>query len=137
LGALQRRLEAVEDRTGVRTRLRAHDFHRLPSGVEEGLYRVAQEALNNTLKHSGATQVSVEIKSQGEYVALEVSDNGCGFELNLGDGHGGMGLRGMLERTQKMGGKLSVVSAPGQGTTVTAVVLADAPVTHPFSFAPA
>ena len=137
LGALYRRLETVEQRAGVQTRLvvtdkngRLHpmpavgsaamnDFYRLPPPVEQGLYRIIQEALNNALKHSGATRVSVAILLGSSTLAVEVTDNGLGYDVtNEAADRRGFGLPGMRERVQQLHGRLTIDSTPGQGTTV-------------------
>ncbi|MGH2620012.1 MAG: sensor histidine kinase [Anaerolineales bacterium] len=118
LAALRSRLEAVEDRAGVRTSLKVEGDGRLSHNLEAGLYRVVQEALNNALKHSGAEQVTVSLNIGPELVALEVADDGIGFDSQAAHSGGGLGLRGMVERAQELGGKLSLQSEPGQGTRI-------------------
>jgi len=118
VAALRARLEAVEDRAGVHTALEVEGDSRLPAALEAGLYRVVQEALNNALKHSGAVQVTVSLKIGPEQVALEVADDGIGFDTQAAQSGGGLGLRGMVERAQELGGELSLQSEPGQGTRI-------------------
>ena len=77
-GALQQRLDAVEARVGVKTRLLVEGLIDLPSHVEEALYRVTEEALNNTLKHAAATSVEVRIHTHAGRLELEVRDDGQG-----------------------------------------------------------
>jgi signal transduction histidine kinase len=92
--------------------------------VEESLYRLAQEALTNVVKHARASTVHVRLvwtETAGAFVKLEVSDDGVGFDAFL-DRPGHLGLRMMAERTAKLGGTLHVESAPGRGTTVSAVI---------------
>jgi signal transduction histidine kinase len=79
---------------------------------------VAQEALNNALKHGRPHQVSVIIRSGGGRVEMEIVDDGQGFDLDGVDGGGGMGLLSMQERIDRLGGELEVDSEPGQGTKV-------------------
>lgn len=118
VAALRSRLKSVEDRAGVLTTLDVEGDGRLPQLLEAGLYRIVQEALNNALRHSGAEKVSVSLKIGSEEVALEVADDGIGFDLQAERSGGGLGLRGMAERAQDLGGKLSLKSKPGQGTRV-------------------
>lgn len=118
VGAIQQRLDAVERRSGVKAHLLANEMVRLPSYVEEGLYRIAQEALNNALKHAMATTLTVRIHAADGYVELEVADNGKGFDPNAPTHKEGMGLVGMRERVKRLGGTLWLDSAPGQGTRV-------------------
>ncbi len=117
-GALQQRLDAVEKRAGVDVRLLVEGEIELPTSVGEGLYRIAQEALNNILKHAKATRVTVRIHSENSRVALEIVDNGTGFDPDEMTDYGGMGLASMRERAEKLGGSLTVLSKPGQGTTI-------------------
>jgi len=124
-GALLRRLDAVEKRAGVDARILADDLVELTPQVEEGLYRIAQEALNNALKHAEAESVVVRIAADNGRVVLEVRDDGRGFDPEAVDGVGGMGLASMDERARALGGALTIASTPGGGTTVRVAVAAD------------
>jgi signal transduction histidine kinase len=126
LGALHQRLEAVEKRAGVNARLIADAIVQFPRPVEEGLYRIAQEALNNALKHAAASNVVVRLANEDSRTVLEVEDDGRGFIVDSADGRGGMGLANMRERARKLGGSLAVLSAPGRGTIVRATVATSA-----------
>jgi signal transduction histidine kinase len=119
-GALHARLEAVEGRGGLHVLWHVEGDGRLPITVEKELYRIAQEALNNVLKHSRAKQVAITLRlsSAGERLYLEISDDGVGFTPALAGEKGGLGLRGMQERAERIGGTLLVESAPGHGTKV-------------------
>jgi signal transduction histidine kinase len=92
--------------------------------VEEGLYRIAQEALNNALKHAGASLVTVRLRTVDGWVTLEVADNGIGFDPAAASG--GMGLTNMRERAERLGARLAIESRPGEGTQIT-VELVGAP----------
>ena len=124
VGALQQRLDAVERRAGVDARLLIEGKIELAAAVEEALYRIAQEALNNALKHAMATSVTVHVCAEDDRVTgertvrLEVVDNGRGFNPDALDDTGGLGLVSMRERTEKLGGTLTVISSPGKGTTI-------------------
>ena len=120
--ALQQRLDAVEKRAGMDARLISDELPPLPDQVAEGLYRIAQEALNNVLKHAQTDAVSVTIRADGESVALEVVDDGQGFDTEAVRAGGGMGLVGMHERAAQLGGDLTIDSAPDQGTKVKVTV---------------
>ena len=122
VGALQQRLDAVEKRAGVEARLIVEAITELPPIVEEGLYRIAQEALNNSLKHAAATIVTVKIMADDQQATLEIMDNGRAFDLKAVSRTGGMGLTSMHERAEKLGGKLTIFSKPGQGTKICAHV---------------
>ncbi len=118
VGALRQRLDAVERRAGVQARLQADTMLDLPRQIEEALYHIAQEALNNTLKHAAATTVTVRVEASDGRVELEVTDNGSGFDPTAGNGQGGLGLISMQERVEKLGGTLTILSTPGGGTKV-------------------
>lgn len=95
----------------------------LPAEAEITLVRVAQEALANVLKHAGASRAVMTLSYMSDLVALDVIDNGVGFDP--GSGHtdtpeGGFGLKAMGERIGQLGGSLIVESAPGEGTTLVA-----------------
>ncbi len=96
----------------------AEDVVELPASVEEGLYRIAQEALNNALKHATATSVTVYFRANDAKVELEVVDDGRGFDSSAIDDQRGMGLASMQERAEKLGGLLAIDSGPGVGTKV-------------------
>jgi signal transduction histidine kinase len=116
--ALQARLDSVEARVGMETDFRVEGDGRLSPEVEEGLYRIAQEALNNTLKHAQARKVTVLLHHNQRTVTLEICDDGKGFEPMEAREGGGFGLRGMEERATRMGGNLTVDSKLGKGTNV-------------------
>jgi nitrate/nitrite-specific signal transduction histidine kinase len=117
-GALRARLEAVEERLGVQTELEVEGEGPLPREMEAALYRITQEALNNALKHSQAAWVRVRMRQHGHDVAVEVVDDGIGFDPEAVRGQGGFGLRGLEERVAALDGTLAVLSSPGHGTTI-------------------
>lgn len=82
------------------------------------VWRVAQEAVRNTLRHAGATELSVEVRSQGPLTVLEVVDDGCGFDPAEAVDRTHFGLRGLESLIADAGGTLEVTSSPGRGTTV-------------------
>ncbi|OKK08630.1 diguanylate cyclase [Streptomyces sp. CB03234] len=115
-------------RTQIQVLDRAHNAHvtfdscgvrALPAAQEEAMLRVAQEALHNALRHSGADRVAVSLVRRGQGVLLSVTDNGKGFEprtVRRAGRH--LGLVSMRDRAGGVGGKLTVQSAPGKGTTI-------------------
>lgn len=120
--ALQTRLDAVERRAGIKVALQGDPGLHLPAPIKEAFYWVAEEALNNALKHAATTAVEIHVYRQGSRVELVVMDNGCGFNpAGLAD-HGGMGLPNMKARMAQVGGVLRIVSHPGEGTSVGASV---------------
>ena len=94
----------------------------LDMALQLGLFRVAQQALTNALHHAGADCVQVGLRWLAETLVLEVSDNGCGFDLRAPRPPTQQGLRGMRERMELLGGVLQVESRPGQGAVVRATV---------------
>ncbi len=101
----------------------AGEQRRLDPLIETVLFRVAQESLNNVARHSGSTRAVLGLDYDCKSVVLRVCDQGRGFELNQEfQPPRGWGLAGMRERVESIGGKLSVQSAPGQGTTVEVVI---------------
>ncbi len=94
---------------------------RLDPTVEEHLYRIALEALHNTVKHAGAERVDVHLERREVTLELRVSDDGAGFDPRL-DRPGHLGLRTMRERADAIGATFGIDSAPGRGSTVTVTV---------------
>jgi signal transduction histidine kinase len=88
--------------------------------VETHLYRVAQEALNNVVKHASARHVSVVLERHDDRLVLIIEDDGRGFDVDArAEPHGrGLGLVGMRERAEIIGGSLEIESTPGKGTTI-------------------
>ncbi|MFW6070520.1 MAG: ATP-binding protein [bacterium] len=138
LAALARRAESLQARHGLQVDTHFDGEPDVPLATKEALYRVAQEALHNVVKHAAASRVSLSLyAAQGELLLL-VEDDGCGFEDgssaagqgdNSGDSNGAgtengrsfpghLGLRSMHERAQGIGATFSVRSEPGRGTRV-------------------
>ena len=118
VGAVRKRLDAVEKRLGIEARVVMDDLVELPGSLEEGLYWITLEALNNSLKHARAKHVQVRIWLDDENLVLEIADDGQGFSPDAAKQRGGLGLASMQERAREMGGVLTIQSAPGQGTKV-------------------
>ncbi|MCC6147150.1 MAG: PocR ligand-binding domain-containing protein [Anaerolineaceae bacterium] len=113
---LQSRLTAVEARTGLKTEVVIEGERRLPVNIEEQLYQIVQEGLNNVVKHAKADMARVQLKYNTNNVQLEVVDNGVGFNPEDNTRSGGVGLQGIRERVQQSGGPLEIKSASGKGT---------------------
>jgi signal transduction histidine kinase len=94
----------------------------LPADSALALYRVAQEAVQNAVKHSGADEVSVELGVSPRWASVTVVDNGRGFDSDRSVGRRALGIAGMRERMRLVGGWLGIESAPGDGATVSAWV---------------
>ena len=113
-------LEGQVDRLGgeIETSLEVEgDFSDLGDDPQLVVYRVAQEALTNAARHSGADRVEVRLeRTEGGGVALEVADDGRGFAFD--ESQRGLGIGGMRERALLVGGELTIESRPGRGSTV-------------------
>jgi signal transduction histidine kinase len=116
--ALKARLEAVEGRSGIQVTTHLEDVGRLPAQIENHLYRIALEALNNSLRHARASRVSVSLTRQNGLLTLLVDDNGVGFNLNQMGRQGGLGIGGMRERAEQIGAQFSIQSEKGGGVQV-------------------
>jgi signal transduction histidine kinase len=116
--AIRARLEAVESRSGIQVFARIEDIGRLPDQVENHLYRIALEALNNSLRHASATQVSVSLTRLDGLIELLIDDDGIGFDSRLPATQRGMGVSGMRERAEKIGAQLIIESKKGEGVKV-------------------
>lgn len=118
VGAIQKRLDSIEKRFGINARVVMEDFIELSPPIIDEFYWIAQEALNNSLKHAEASRVIVRLYFESDTIVLEVVDNGKGFDPAQLDQSGGLGLINMDERARQIGGKLEVKSIPGEGTTI-------------------
>jgi signal transduction histidine kinase len=94
----------------------------IPADVSLCLYRIAQEALANSVKHSGATQVWVELSGTADTISLRIVDNGIGFDPKIVQGKGGLGLASMRERVFPLAGAVVIDSHPAGGTRVSVTV---------------
>jgi PAS domain S-box-containing protein len=121
---LHHRLAAVEGRADIQARLLADEDISLTKDKEVAFYYIAQEALNNVLKHAHAHSVLVTLKQTRQSVVLEIADDGRGFDMKKVD-RGGMGLQNMKVRTSQIDGKLKITSQPGSGTKVQVKVSRD------------
>jgi PAS domain S-box-containing protein len=106
------------------------DMPPLPEYRSVTLYRIAQESLQNALRHSRATHINVELSASAQRVRLLVRDNGCGFVVGLNK-KPALGISGMSERMRSSGGVFNIVSSPNEGTTVIATM----PLTQPMKLA--
>jgi signal transduction histidine kinase len=119
VATLRTQIQVLDRAHDARVTFTARGLRALPAAQEEALLRVAQEALHNALRHSGATQVDVTLERRGRGAVLRVSDDGRGFDPQAVRAAGRhLGLVSMRDRASGAGGSLTVESAPGQGTTV-------------------
>jgi PAS domain S-box-containing protein len=131
LPALKWLATALEEQHSVAANIRVlGEQHRLPDEAELALFRIAQEALNNVRKHSGASAVEVTVDFRGGGITMAVADNGSGYEIPSSTSDlaasGKLGIIGMQERARLLGGTLVVNSEPGTGTRVLVTVPAEA-----------
>lgn len=122
-GALRHRLEAVEHRAGIRARLIDHTLAPIPPALQREMFWIAQEALNNSLRHASATVVNVMLSSQKDEILLQVSDNGQGFDPAVREDEGG--LAAIDRRVSDLGGTMAVDSHADQGTVLAVRVPVD------------
>jgi signal transduction histidine kinase len=116
--ALRQYAEAISDRHNLVVQFEAIGFeYRLPSDIEIALYRIIQEALTNVVRHAQATRVDVLLEQRRDKLIAFVEDNGIGFDFSAAQ-NGRLGLFGMRERTEMLGGTLLVESTAGVGTTL-------------------
>jgi signal transduction histidine kinase len=116
--ALQARLDGVERRGGIHAELLVEGTEQITRTVQEELYNIAHEALNNALKHAHANSVIIHLRFGENATEMEITDDGMGFEPAGDRIKGGFGIPGMQERSQKIGGAFHITSAPGKGTNV-------------------
>jgi signal transduction histidine kinase len=117
VAALGKLADALGARYQLQVRLEAEGEPDVPLEVNESLYRIAQEALNNIARHAGAGRVDVRLASAAEGLSLQVADDGAGFDTSQQfPGH--LGLHTMRERAEKAGGTFAIRSAPGSGTRI-------------------
>lgn len=121
VSSLQHRLAAVEGRADIRARMLSDENIQLEKNKEIEIYYIAQEALNNILRHAHAKNVSVNLKQTRQNVVLEITDDGQGFDIKKLDGSG-LGLRNMQERATQANGKFKITSKVGEGTKIMVTV---------------
>jgi two-component system sensor histidine kinase DegS len=120
--AVQSLLSEYERSTGVIPRVElVFDVQTIPAAVIENVYRILQEALTNVSRHSGASEVFVGLRVVPEHVTLTVRDTGIGFDPAAPRGER-LGLLGMRERSELLGGTFAVKTAPGKGTEIEVVI---------------
>ncbi|MEU9488202.1 GAF domain-containing sensor histidine kinase [Streptomyces decoyicus] len=119
VATLRSQTQVLDRAHSARVTFAAHCVRALPAAQEEAMLRVAQEALHNALRHSGAGHVEVTLTRNGQGALLRIADNGCGFDpgaVRRAGRH--LGLVSMRDRAGGVGGKLTVESEPGKGTAV-------------------
>jgi signal transduction histidine kinase len=117
--AIERQAQQTVERAGLQLRL---DLPRALNGlrpeIEQNVYRIAEEAMNNVARHAQATHILVSLRRDGDQVRLVVRDDGLGFDAAGGEPNGHYGLTGMQERAMLVDGDLEIHSEPGRGTQI-------------------
>jgi PAS domain S-box-containing protein len=117
VAALEKQAAATRARHGIAVDLSLGDEPDVSLDVKEALYRIAQEAMHNTVKHARASTITVTLSQTAEGFSLDVMDNGVGFDRRASfPGH--LGLVSMQERVARFGGLVAIDSAPGEGTRI-------------------
>jgi len=114
--ALESLLDEVGERQGIATELQVQGHDPLPAGIEDALFRIAQEAVSNAVRHGQPSRIAVTLRRSGSELALTVADNGLGFDLQTSATH--IGLGSMRERAAEIGGQFVIRSRPGAGCSV-------------------
>lgn len=114
--AIEARFNLVERRSGTQASITMDESIKLPETVEQELFLLITEALNNALKHAHANLVSVSLQRENEHIVLKVQDNGSGFDPSLAIG--GMGLINMHERAAALGGQIEIINQADRGTRI-------------------
>jgi len=121
---LAKAIEWMVEKTGATSTTRfgceVDGIDRLPPEMEISIYRIAQEGINNVLKHANATEAILQLQREAGAVRFSIFDNGRGLEKPLRND--GQGLMGIAERVRLLGGKFDIQSAPGKGTRLTATI---------------
>jgi signal transduction histidine kinase len=121
VAALKKQAEIVQTRYGLSIEMELGEERLLPFIVKEALYRIAQEALHNIVKHAHVTSARLRLSGSNAGILLEISDTGLGFNPEQSfPGH--LGLLSMRERLERLGGRLEIRSVPGQGTALRALI---------------
>jgi NarL family two-component system sensor histidine kinase LiaS len=119
-GALRDYVKSWSQRAEILAEVHVRGEREVPLQTEQALFRVAQEALANVARHSGAKKTEVDLTYTTDTLSLRVSDDGRGFDPAQDPGEG-FGLASMRERASGLGGRVDVESAPGKGTRITCV----------------
>lgn len=120
VAALKQFIETLNERQTIFIQFEALGFERgrLSPAVETSFYRIVQEALTNAIRHSKATEIAVILDWRKDAIIMIVEDNGVGFNIEGDTAHRRMGLAGMRERAEMLGGRFTIESEFGAGTTI-------------------
>ena len=115
---LHNRLISVEDRVRIKSSIQSNLNDRLAPDVEEGLYQIAREALNNIIKHAHAKNIQINFQQEASAISMQIADDGVGFDPDTAYQEGCLGLSTMQERARLQGWHFHIESSPGNGTRV-------------------
>ncbi|NBI28930.1 sensor histidine kinase [Chengkuizengella marina] len=110
-------LHELNSKVPIHITLDMDDNLQLTKGVEDHIFRIIQEALSNTLRHSKASEMEIKCSYNGSIVRLMIQDNGVGFDMNV-QKHASYGIVSMKERINEIGGSIQFITAPGKGTRI-------------------
>ncbi len=116
--ALESLVSDFEKRSNISCVFQNDDLPEIDKTLATALYRIGQEAVTNSLRHSRATSILVELRTDQEGIVLTIKDDGCGFDPDNITNRNGFGLEGMQERANLVGGKLTIETAPSRGTKI-------------------
>ncbi|MDD5468036.1 MAG: HAMP domain-containing protein, partial [Anaerolineales bacterium] len=117
--ALERLIQEWQKRHNIQADVVVHlAGERLPEAIETALYRILQEALTNVARHAQARSVSVLVERRAQDVVAVIEDDGSGFDAHRAHANGHLGLAGIRERAELLGGSLTIESNPGSGTSL-------------------
>lgn len=119
INVLKKQLASLQARHGIHAQVELCDEPPLTLEAKETLYRIAREALHNTVKHAKASQISFSMRCTGQEIIMTLADNGVGFDPSS-DYPGHLGLKSMQERAARLNGVLRIESAPGKGAVIQA-----------------
>lgn len=117
--ALEQQLRRLRESSGIRTSLTVSEEPELDMLTGATFYRITREALANVVRHAGASQVDVSLGTRGEAMVLEIRDNGRGITHEEASGPRSLGLLGIRERAELLGGSMTIEGHPGMGTVLT------------------
>jgi signal transduction histidine kinase len=120
MNALEFLIQGVAERAGLNVRLEGPIGLAVPASIETALYRFTQEALTNIVRHARARNVVIQLAQSGEAITCMATDDGAGFDTT--NYSPGLGIRGMRQRVQAVGGNLSLSSIPGVGTEIVVTI---------------
>jgi len=116
--AMESLVSDFEKRSNISCIFQHDDIPKINKTLATALYRIGQEAVTNSLRHSSAATVMVELRTDGEGIVLTIEDDGCGFDACNATQRNGFGLEGMMERANLAGGKLTIETSRSQGTKI-------------------